>query len=303
MRIGVDLGGTKIEFIAISDNGTILGRNRVSTPKNDYRATITAIKEGIEALENVLSEKGSIGIGIPGTISPHSGLVRGANSTWLIGNPIDRDLEAALERPVRVANDANCFTLSEATDGSGAGFKLVFGVILGTGVGGGLCISGDTISGLNGITGEWGHSPLPLQETSSSKVSRKDRECYCGKFKCIETFLSGPGFARSFFDHSGQYLSPNQIVNRLHDNDQYARAAMSLYEEQLACALAGVINMVDPDIIVLGGGLSNINRLYKNVPNLWQKWCFSDRVDTPLKPPKHGDASGVRGAAWLWPLE
>jgi fructokinase len=303
MRVGVDLGGTKIEFIALGDNGAVLARNRIPSPKNRYRETLTAIKDGVEALETTLGEKGSIGIGIPGTISPHTGLVKGANSTWLIGNPIDRDLEKMLGRPVRVANDANCFALSEATDGAGIGFKVVFGVILGTGVGGGLCVNGVPLQGRNGIAGEWGHSPMPLENLMPSEDTSSIRACYCGKQDCIETFLSGPAFSRSFFEQDEIDLTPHQIIERLNDKDRSAQAVMSTYEKQLARALAGVINIVDPDIIVLGGGMSNIARLYDTVPDLWQDWCFSDRIDTLLKPPQHGDSSGVRGAAWLWPIE
>jgi fructokinase len=303
MRIGVDLGGTKIEFIALGDNGSILARNRIPAPRNRYRETLAAIKDGVEALESTLGERASVGIGIPGTISPYTGLVQGANSTWLIGNPIDRDLEESLGRPIRVANDANCFALSEAIDGSGAKYKVVFGVILGTGVGGGLCINGEALPGRNGIAGEWGHSPMPQEILMSPEETSDVRACYCGKQNCIETFLSGPGFSRSFFDQSEKELTPQKIIQRLSDNDTSAHAVLSTYEKQLACALAGVINIIDPDIIVLGGGMSNIARLYETVPNLWQEWCFSDRIDTLLKPPLHGDSSGVRGAAWLWPIE
>ncbi|MBK18020.1 MAG: hypothetical protein CMM52_04180 [Rhodospirillaceae bacterium] len=305
MRIGVDLGGTKIEFAAFEDDGTNLASNRISSPQNSYRNTLVALKEGVDALELSLGKKGTIGIGIPGTISPHTGLVKGANSTWLIGNPIKQDLEELLGRPVRIANDANCFTLSEATDGSGAGHNIVFGVIIGTGVGGGLCVNGELIEGLNGITGEWGHSPLPLEyldeNSKQNDPARTGRTCYCGKLNCIETYLSGPGFAKSYFEQSGVQIDPPEIIERLTCDDKAADSVLSSYEGHLARALAGVINIVDPDVVVLGGGLSNVFRLYETVPKLWQHWCFSDQVSTSLEPPKHGDSSGVRGAAWLWP--
>jgi fructokinase len=220
-----------------------------------------------------------------------------------IGNPIDRNLAELLGRQVRVANEANCFALSEAIDGSGAGFKVVFGVILGTGVSGGLCVNGEPLSGKNGIAGEWGHSPMPQGNVMPPQAAPSVRVCYCGKQDCIETFLSGPAFSRNFFDQNKVELTPHQIIQRLNDNDKLAHVAISTYEKQLGRALAGVINIVDPDIIILGGGLSNITRRYETVPKLWQEWCFADRVDTQLKPLQHGDSSGVRGAAWLWPIE
>lgn len=303
MRVGIDLGGTKIEFIALGDNGSVLARHRIPSPQHQYQKTLNTIKDGVDALETKLGKRGSIGIGIPGTISPHTGLVKGANSTWLIGNPIDRDLEEMFGRPVRVANDANCFALSEAIDGSGAGSNVVFGVILGTGVGGGLCVNRELLQGRNGIAGEWGHSPMPQGNSGAPECPPNVRRCYCGRHNCIETFLSGPAFSLSFFEQNNIDLTAHQIVERLNANDKSAHAAIETYEKQLARALAGVINIIDPDIIVLGGGMSNIARLYETVPNLWQEWCFSDRVDTLLKPPQHGDSSGVRGAAWLWPID
>ncbi|NKB20627.1 MAG: ROK family protein [Alphaproteobacteria bacterium] len=299
MRIGVDLGGTKIEFIALSDDGTLLAGNRIPAPQNNYQDTLTAIKEGVLTLEKSLKLTGSVGVGIPGTVSSHTGRIKGANPTWLIGKPIDIDLQNELNRPIRVANDANCFTLSEAIDGAGADYNNVFGVILGTGVGGGLVVNNQSISGANGMAGEWGHSPQPR----NSENSTSQRPCYCGKKDCVETYLSGPGFSKSFYDLSGLSLSPQEIMERVRSGDQVANSVMSAYEYHLARGLAGVINLLDPDVIILGGGLSNIERLYETVPVLWQDWCFSDHIDTPLKPPKHGDSSGVRGAAWLWPIE
>ncbi|MEE2654316.1 MAG: ROK family protein [Pseudomonadota bacterium] len=302
MRIGVDLGGTKIEFIAIDNDGNTLMRNRIKAPQNKYSETLKAIETGILAIENSLDQIGSIGVGIPGTVSQQTGLVKGANSVWLIGHPIDKDLETILKRPVRVANDANCFALSESIDGAGTGYEVIFGVILGTGVGGGLCINGRIITGPNGIAGEWGHSPMPGVSPKLLKQRNKERSCYCGKQNCIETYLSGPGFSKSFLETAGKTLSPQEIVTKLEWGDPMANSVMQNYEQQLSRALSGVINILDPDVIILGGGISNVERLYENVPSLWQKWCFSDRVITPLKRAKHGDSSGVRGAAWLWPI-
>ena len=297
MRIGVDLGGTKIEFVALASDGEILAKNRVSTPVGDYNSTIEAIRAGVAEIETQTSEAGTVGIGIPGTVSPATGLVKNANSTWLIGRPLDRDLEKALGRPVRLSNDANCFALSEATDGAGAAFDVVFGVILGTGVGGGISVSGRPLCGPNAIAGEWGHNPLPWPEPDEKPGS----VCYCGRYGCIETFLSGPALSRSYESADGSKLSADAIVRRAMEGDTRAEHIMSVYENRLARALAHIINILDPHAIVLGGGLSNIERLYKNVPALWQSWVFSDRVDTPLLRPAHGDSSGVRGAAWLWP--
>lgn len=297
MRIGIDLGGTKIEFMALSDAGKVLLRNRVATPVGDYGATIAAIRDGVADIEARTSETGSVGIGIPGTVSPATGLVKNANSTWLIGRPFDRDLEAALARPVRLANDANCFALSEATDGAAAGHEVVFGVILGTGVGGGLSIAGRPRRGPNAIAGEWGHNPLPWPEPAEMP----GRPCYCGQQGCIETFLSGPALSRDYQVDGAPILSAEEIIQRAANGDARAEGILTLFENRLARALASVINILDPDAIVLGGGLSNIGRLYETVPAIWHRWVFSDRVDTPLLPPSHGDSSGVRGAAWLWP--
>ncbi len=238
-----------------------------------------------------------MGVGIPGIVSPASGLVKNANSTWLIGKPLDRDLEAALGRPIRLENDANCFAVSEAADGAAAGAAVVFGVILGTGVGGGIVIDGRPLKGRNAIAGEWGHNALPWPEDDE----RPGAACYCGLKGCIETFLSGPGLARDFHAATGEAVPPAGIAERAAAGDSAADAALARYEHRLARALAGSSTSLDPDVIVLGGGLSNLGRLYENVPRLWDRWVFSDRVDTALKRNRHGDSSGVRGAAWLWP--
>jgi fructokinase len=297
MRIGVDLGGTKIEAIALSETGEGLARRRRASPRGDYGATLTAIVELVTELESGLGRRGSVGVGMPGAISPASGLVKNANSTWLIGRPFDRDLEAALNRPVRVENDANCFALSEAVDGAAAGAEVVFGVILGTGVGGGIVVGGRTVLGRNAIAGEWGHNPLPWP----SDEERPGLPCYCGRSGCIETFLSGPGLARDHAAAAGRRVAADEIATRAARGDAAAEAALRRYEDRLARALASVINILDPDAVVLGGGLSNLARLYAAVPERLPAYVFSDRVNTPVLRPKHGDASGVRGAAWLWP--
>lgn len=296
MRIGVDLGGTKIEAIALGDDGRELARRRVPTPRHDYDATLGAIVSLVNAIEHETGSQGSVGVGMPGALSPASGLVKNANSTWLIGRAIDRDLARALGRPVRCANDANCFALSEATDGAAAGARVVFGVIVGTGTGGGVVVDGRVVTGPNAIAGEWGHNPLPWPRDDE----RPGPACYCGKSGCIETFLSGPGLARDYRDATGQVLEPPEIAHRAERGEAAAAAALARYEDRMARALAVVLNLLDPDVIVLGGGLSRVARLYENVPRLLPAWAFSDRVDTPLRPPRHGDASGVRGAAWLW---
>lgn len=290
IRIGIDLGGTKTEAIALDQAGQELARERVATAKDSYEGTVATIKELVEGLETRLGARATVGIGIPGTVSPRTGLIKNANSTWLIGKPLDGDLAAALGRPVRLANDADCFALSEATDGAGAGFATVFGVILGTGVGGGIVAHGRLLAGPNSIAGEWGHNPLPWPEDAE----RPGPACYCGRAGCIETFLSGPGLAR---DH-GEGLTAEQVAAAASPT---AEAALARYEQRLARALASVINIIDPHVVVLGGGLSKLERLYRNVPTLWNNFIFSDQVDTALRPPLHGDSSGVRGAAWLWP--
>jgi fructokinase len=292
----VDLGGTKIEGVALADDGRELARRRVATPRHDYDATLATIAAVVGALEAETGGRGSVGVGMPGALSPASGLVKNANSTWLIGRAIDRDLERALGREVRCANDANCFALSEATDGAGAGARVVFGVILGTGVGGGIVVDGRALAGPNAIAGEWGHMPLPWP----SDHERPGPSCYCGKAGCVETFLSGPGLARDYGRHGSGGLGAAEIAERAVRGDAEADAAIARYEDRLARALAVVLNVLDPDVVVLGGGVSKLARLYDNVPRLWQAWAFSDRVTTPLLPPRHGDSSGVRGAAWLW---
>ncbi|MEE4378879.1 MAG: ROK family protein [Candidatus Competibacteraceae bacterium] len=297
-RLGIDLGGSKIEIAALDQQGAIRIRRRIATPREDYEATLHAIAELVIGTETELDHVCSVGIAMPGTLSPATGLVKNANSTWLNDRPLDRDLEAVLQRPLRFANDADCFALSEAKDGAAAGANSVFGVIIGTGVGGGIVINGQLLHGPNGIAGEWGHNPLPWPESTESPGAA----CYCGRHGCIETWLSGPGLARDFQRHSGGNLDGIGIVAAAEAGDANAEATLKRYEERLARALASVINLLDPETIVLGGGLSQLDRLYQHVPSWWSPFVFSDRVDTRLIPPRHGDASGVRGAAWLWPL-
>ncbi len=297
MRIGIDLGGTKIEGIALGAGGAVLARRRVPTPTDDYDATVTAIARLVADIETELKRKGSVGVGIPGAESLDTGMVKNANSVCLIGRPLAHDLAEALGRPLRLANDANCFALSEAIDGAAAGAGVVFGVILGTGVGGGLVIEGRVLSGANAIAGEWGHNPLPWPADDE----RPGPRCYCGKHGCVETFVSGPGLARDHRSATGDDLDPAEIAARATAGDRVAEATLVRYEDRLARSLATVINVVDPDAIVLGGGVSNLQRLYARVPVLWGRYAFSDRVDTLLLRASHGDSSGVRGAAWLWP--
>jgi predicted NBD/HSP70 family sugar kinase len=296
-RIGVDLGGTKIEVLAIDREGRERHRQRVPTPQGDYEATIDAIAGLVAAAESELGERASVGVGTPGSISRATGHLRGANSVCLNGRPIREDLSRRLGRDVRITNDANCFALSEAADGAGVGADVVFGVILGTGVGGGVVVHGRVLDGPNGIAGEWGHNPLPWPRDDE----RPGAACFCGKLGCIETFLSGPGLARDHRRATGSDLGPREIIEGVNAGDAACEAALARYEERLARALAHVINLLDPDVVVLGGGLSNVDRLYATVPRLWGDWVFSDRVDTRLVRNRHGDSSGVRGAAWLWP--
>jgi fructokinase len=302
-RIGVDLGGTKIEAIALGGGGEELARRRIPTPVGDYDATVRAIRDLALELQALVAARNlglaGIGIGIPGAISPATGLVKNANSTWLIGRPLDRDLALALDRPIRLANDADCFAISEATDGAAAGAETVFGVIIGTGVGGGVVVRGRLVRGANAITGEWGHNPLPRPREGE----HPGPPCYCGRHGCTETFLSGPGMARDYRAATGAELDAPSIVARAESGEPAAEAALARYEDRLARGLAAIINLLDPHVIVLGGGMSRIARLYQSVPRLWGAYVFSDRVDTRLVPPKHGDSSGVRGAAWLWPSE
>ncbi len=296
MRLGIDLGGTKIEIIALADDGSELLRQRIATPQGDYRATIMAIAALVETAEGELGRRGSLGIGIPGAESLQGGLIKNANSTCLIGKPLRRDLQALLQREVRLANDANCFALSEAIDGAGRDAEIVFGVILGTGVGGGIVVRQRVLVGANAIAGEWGHNPLPgmRPEDLPGPV------CYCGRQGCVETYLSGPGLALDHARHGGQSLDALTIEARAAQGDQACEATLQRYEARLARALAGVINILDPQVIVLGGGLSNMRRLYDRLPKLWAPHVFSDTLNTRVLPPQHGDSSGVRGAAWLW---
>ncbi|MGB4467918.1 MAG: ROK family protein [Azovibrio sp.] len=292
MRLGVDLGGTKIEVLALADTGEQLLRRRIPTPKGDYPATLAAITRLVQEAEAELGQRGSVGIGIPGTLAGDTGLVKNANSTCLIGQALQQDLEARLQRPLRLANDANCFALSEAVDGAAAGARAVFGAILGTGVGGGMVLDGKVWGGANGIAGEWGHNPLPGEPDGPP--------CYCGRRGCTETWLSGPALAADHLRHTGMSLSPQAIVAGAEAGMPACEATLVRYETRLARALGGVINLFDPEVIVLGGGLSRLERLYQRVPGLWGAHVFSDTICTRLLPPRHGDSSGVRGAAWLW---
>ena len=316
IRVGLDLGGTKIEGIALDQEGAELARRRVPTPRGDYAATVEAVAALAEELEGEAVRRGgprrgppepsgppaptpaTVGVGMPGVLSAATGLVKNANSTWLIGRPFAADLSARLGREVRCANDANCFALSEAVDGAAAGARTVFGVIVGTGTGGGIVVDGRVLAGANAIAGEWGHNPLPWPRESEWPGP----PCYCGRTGCIETFLSGPGLAR---DHSGagELVDAVTIASRAASGDDRAEACLRRYEDRMARALASVINVLDPDVIVLGGGMSNLDRLYANVPALWGSFVFSDTVTTRLVKARHGDSSGVRGAAWLWNVE
>jgi fructokinase len=296
MRIGIDLGGTKIEALALDDDGQQRHRERLPTPRHDYEGTLAAIAELVRRCEEATGLTGSVGIGMPGAISPATGLVKNANSTWLNGQPFAEDLQRVLARPVRFANDANCLALSEATDGAAAGAEVVFGVILGTGVGGGLVVHGNVVIGANAVGGEWGHNMLPWPEGDEYPGPA----CYCGLTGCIETWLSGPAFARDFHQRTGRNATAAQVYDMALTGDPQAEDAWRRYERRLARAFAALINVLDPDVIVVGGGVSNVERIYANVPHLWDKWVFSDRVDTRLVPARYGDSSGVRGAAWLW---
>ena len=296
VMIGIDLGGTKIEAIALSPQGALLARRRIATPQGDYDATVHAVASLVATIERELGERGSVGIGTPGAVSAKTGRMKNCNSVWLNGRPLGPDLEAALGRPVRMANDANCFALSEATDGAAAGAAIVFGVILGTGVGGGIVVDGHALEGANAIAGEWGHNPLPWP----SDDERPGRACYCGRAGCIETFLSGPGLVADHARLTAERLDAIEIVQRAASGDAAAAVTLARYSDRLARALAHVINILDPDVIVLGGGVSNIDALYDEVPRVWSRYVFSDAVATRLVRNRHGDSSGVRGAAWLW---
>lgn len=296
-RIGIDLGGTKIEAVAIDGGGAVLARERMPTPAGDYDAILRAIAALVEDFERRLGAGARVGVGTPGALSPASGRIKNANSVCLNGQPLDADLERLLRRPVRLANDANCFALSEASDGAAAGARVVFGVILGTGTGGGIVVGGEVLGGANAIAGEWGHNPLPWPGAEELPGP----PCYCGRRGCLETFLSGPAFGADYAARSGERLEPPAIVARARTGEAGAAKALGCYVDRLARGLASVINVLDPEVIVLGGGMSNIGELYTDVPQRWGEYVFSDRVDTRLVRARHGDASGVRGAAWLWP--
>ena len=296
MRIGIDLGGTKIEIIALDSSGSELVRQRVATPVNDYQQVLKTIVDLIDFAEQKTGQQGSIGIGTPGAISPATGLLRNSNSVCLNGQPVKQDIEKILGREIRIANDANCFALSEATDGAAQGAATVFAVIVGTGTGAGIVINGKLLTGPNAIAGEWGHNPLPWPVDDELPGP----DCYCGKQGCIETFLSGPGLSEDYQKLTGQGVTAKEIVSRAEQGEENAEIILVAYEDRMARSLAHVINILDPDVIVLGGGMSNVLRLYKNVPEHWGQYVFSDKVFTKLVLPEYGDSSGVRGAAWLW---
>lgn len=296
MRIGIDWGGTKIEAVALDQSGDVLARRRIATPKGDYDGCLAAIRDLVGALETETGRTGTVGIGIPGAISPATGLIMNANSTWNNGRPLDGDLAAALDRPVRVENDANCFAVSEAVDGAGAGVRVVWGVIIGTGAGSGIAIDGRALGGRNRIAGEWGHNPLP----SPADDERPGPACYCGRHGCVETFVSGTGFERDYAERSGSRRNGSAIVTAMRAGDPVARGAFAVYLDRLARAIAQVVNVLDPDVIVLGGGMSNVDEIYGELPARVTPHIFSDAFSTPILKHRHGDSSGVRGAAWLW---
>ncbi|WP_247878190.1 ROK family protein [Azospirillum sp. TSO22-1] len=296
LRIGIDLGGTKTEGIVLDRRGNQLARRRVPTPQGDYDGTLRTIHDLVAGLEAEAGRRATVGVGIPGIVSPATGLVKNANSTWLNGRPLDTDLAAVLRRPVRLENDANCLAVSEATDGAGAGCGVVFAAILGTGCGGGIVVHGRPLSGRNAVAGEWGHSPLPWPADGE----RPGPTCYCGKAGCLETFVSGPGVAADHRRATGESLGAEEIAARAAGGDAACCATLDRLCGRLARGLATVVNLLDPDVIVLGGGLSNVEALYGALPPLIEHWSFSDRIDTPVRRAVHGDSSGVRGAAWLW---
>jgi len=296
MYIGIDLGGTKIEAIALSKDGIELSRMRVPTPQGDYQAGIDAIWQLVFNIEKELGRRGSVGLGIPGAISPASGLVKNANSTWLIGEKLDQDIAHCLQREVRVANDANCFAVSEAIDGAGAGHDVVFAVILGTGCGGGIAVDKKVITGRHRITGEWGHNPLPF--LTPDELPGND--CYCGKQGCLETYISGSGIAREHSKITGENIKLEEIITRMRSGNLSAKRSYDQFIDRTARGLALVVNILDPDVIVMGGGVSNVREIYADLPQELSKWVFSDVFNTPIKKAVHGDSSGVRGAAWLW---
>ena len=296
MRIGIDMGGTKIEGIALADSGEELLRIRIKSPRHDYEATVEAITGIVRRIEAETDQKGTVGIGIPGAISPQTGLIKNANSTWIIGKQFDLDLENAMGRKIRLANDANCLAVSEAVDGAGAGAKVVFAIIIGTGCGGGIAIDQKVHGGLHSIAGEWGHISLGWMRPEEYPGI----ECYCGQRGCLETFISGTGFENEYEKQTGVHKSGREIAKLLEQNDTDAEKVTQIYENRLARAIATAVNIMDPDVLVLGGGMSNLARIYKNLPALVQKWTFGGEFTTPIRPAKHGDSSGVRGAAWLW---
>ncbi|EAA7383538.1 fructokinase [Salmonella enterica subsp. houtenae] len=301
MRIGIDVGGTKTEVIALDDAGEQRFRHRLPTPREDYRQTIETIAALVDMAEQATGQIGSVGIGIPGSLSPYTGVVKNANSTWLNGQPFDNDVSRRLKREVRLANDANCLAVSEAVDGAAAGAQTVFAVIIGTGCGAGVALNGRAHIGGNGTAGEWGHNPLPWMDDDELRY-HEEIPCYCGKQGCIETFISGTGFATDYQRLSGKALKGDEIICLVDAQDAVAELALSRYELRLAKALSHVVNILDPDVIVLGGGMSNVERLYKTVPSLMKSFVFGGECETPVRKAQHGDSSGVRGAAWLWPL-
>jgi fructokinase len=296
VRLGIDLGGTKIEIVAL-DRGREVLRERVPTPQSAYKDTIVAMSELVRSAERKLGRRGSVGVAIPGTISPVSGLVKNANSTRLIGHPLDRDLGAAIERPVRVANDANCFVLSEASDGAAAASGVVFGIIVGTGCGGGICVGGRVLTGAHAITGEWGHNPLPSPTPREIAISPR---CYCGRTSCIEAWISGTGLGADYVRRGGKDLTGNEIAAKAGSGDLVAKAVMEDFFDRFARSVAGIVNILDPDAIVIGGGLSNIDTLYSELPPRVESYAFTPEGRTKIVKNMHGDSSGVRGAAWLW---
>ncbi len=298
MRLGIDLGGTKTEIVALGDGGRELVRRRVATPKETYDDVIRTMRDLVAGVESELNTRGTVGVAIPGTISPVTGLVKNANATRLIGHPLDRDLSAALGREVRVANDANCFALSEASDGAAAGRDIVFGIIAGTGVGGGVCIGGRVLTGAHAIAGEWGHNPLPRP---SVEEVQNAPQCYCGRKGCIEAWCSGPAFEAQFQKRTGKPLKAAEIAAAASNGDADAKEAMENFLDRFARAISTLVNILDPDAIVIGGGLSNIDLLYAELPKRVEDYAFSPQGPSAILKNRHGDSSGVRGAAWLWP--
>ncbi|MFT4560386.1 MAG: fructokinase [Gammaproteobacteria bacterium] len=299
MRIGIDLGGTKIEGIVLGDDAQVRARQRVPTPSADYAAILTAIAELVTTLESEVGQTCSVGIGMPGTISPHNQRVKNSNTTILNGKALDRDLAIKMRRELRFENDANCFVLSESVDGAGSGSALVFGVIIGTGTGGGISINKQILRGANAIAGEWGHNPLPWARASETEPPK----CYCGKYGCLETYLSGAGLTRAYAEQQDDVTDASEIAARAEHGEREAQAAIQLYAERLARGLASIVNVIDPAVIVLGGGLSKITALYRLVPPLIGQYAFTDQLTLRVVPAAHGDSSGVRGAAWLWPIK